>query len=84
MSDKTPDQLEQELNATRERLGRNIKQLQDYVRPGNILKRNFARITDVFKSEDGQTPIQRASDFGSSILGFFGLVTKGDKEDAEG
>ena len=84
MSDKTPDQLEQELNATRERLGRNIKQLQDYVRPGNILKRNFARITDTFKSEDGQTPKQRASDLGSTILGFFGLATKGDKGNSEG
>ena len=50
---RSMDEIEAELDATRQRLAGRIDELQEYVQPANIAQRQLDRLTAVFVDEYG-------------------------------
>jgi hypothetical protein len=50
---RSMDEIEAELDTTRERLAERIDELQEYVSPRSILQRQMDRVTGVFVDEYG-------------------------------
>jgi hypothetical protein len=83
MTDNTPEELAKELKETRERLGKSVEELQDYVRPGNIADRGVKKVTGFFVDEDGAPRAERIAAVSAGVLAFFGIVFKARKSDSD-
>lgn len=70
------DALAKQLQETRERLEQTIEDIGDYVRPKNIATRSMDKVTDFFKTDDGQPQTQRIAAALASVVGTIGLLKK--------
>ena len=70
---RSMDEIEAELEATRERLAGRIDDLTDYVKPASILERQKAKLTSVFVDEYGGIKPDRVLMAAGVVVALIGL-----------
>jgi uncharacterized protein YicC (UPF0701 family) len=73
---KTADQIVADLEETRNKIADSVAQLEDYIRPADVVSQSVDKITEFFVDEKGQVKPVRIALAATALLAVIGLFSR--------